>query len=50
MARSEGYFQGIGLKVVTGSHYPGGFIGYQETETTLSANKVHAWTDLVRTL
>ena len=32
VARTEGFFQGIGLKVVTGSRYPGGFMGESESK------------------
>ena len=40
MARAEEFLQGMGLKVVTGSLYLGGFIGNQEGETTWLAEKV----------
>ena len=32
VARTEGFFQGMGLKVVTGSRYPGGFMGESESK------------------
>ena len=40
----------MGLKVVMGSRYLGGFIGEGEADKSLLAGKVARWTDSVETL
>ena len=44
------YFRGMGVQVVTGSQYLGGFIGEQETEDQWIQAKVEGWAESVRTL
>ena len=43
MARLEGFFRGMGMTVVTGSRYLGGFIINREAKDTWLAKKVHGW-------
>ena len=50
MARAKEFFQGMGLKVVTGSLHLGVFVGDQEEETTWLFGKVQWWAESVRTL
>ena len=40
----------MGLKVVTGSRYLGGFVGDQKSETTWLAWKVQGWAESVQTI
>ena len=49
-ARAEEFFWGIGISVVTGSHYLGGFIGNQDVDTTWLDEKVQGLARLVSTL
>ena len=48
--RAKAYFRGMGIKVVTGSRYLGGYIGELETEAQWVKEKVEGWSDSVRTL
>ena len=40
----------MGIKVVTGNRYPGGFIGEREAEKRWLAGKVMVWAESVETL
>ena len=48
--RTEEFFRGMGLKVVTGSQYLGGFIGDGAAENSWLARKVDGWGESVGTL
>ena len=48
--RAKEYFHGMGVQVVTGSRYLGGFIGEQETEEQWIKAKVEGWAESVKTL
>ena len=48
--RANAYFRGMGIKVVTGSRYLGGYIGEREAEAKWVQGKVEGWADSVRTL
>ena len=48
--RSKEYFRGMGLQVVTGSRYLGGFIGERETEDQWVKDKLEGWAEFVGTL
>ena len=47
---TEELFRGMGMTVVTGSSYLGGFIGGREAEEKCMAEKVQGWAELVNTL
>ena len=48
--RAKEYFRRMGIKVVTGRRYLGGFIGKQETEARRIQEKVEGWAESVRTM
>ena len=48
--RANAFFRGMGVKVVTGSRYLGGYIGEREAEAAWVQGKVEGWADSVRTL
>ena len=48
--QAKEYFRGMGVQVVTGSRYLGGFIGERETEDQWIQAKVEGWLESVRTL
>ena len=48
--RAKEYFRGMGVQVVTGSRYLGGFIGERETEDQWIQAKVEGWAESVLTL
>ena len=50
MASLEEFFRGMVMKIVTGSHYLGGFIGERSDKDRWLAEKVQGWTELVKTL
>ena len=50
LAKSEEFFWGIGILVVTGNHYLGSFIGNGDADTTWLYEKVQGWEGLMRTL
>ena len=50
VARSEEFFRGMGMKVVDGRRYLGGFISDRDAETTWLDKKVQGWEESVRTL
>ena len=50
VSQAEDLFQGMGLKIVMGSRYLGGFIRDGETEKRWLAGKVEGWEESVRTL
>ena len=50
VASAEEFFRVVGLTVVTGSRYFGGFIGDRDADTTWLYEKVQGWTELLRTL
>ena len=49
MAREEELFLGMGIKVVTGSCYLGGFVGDRAAEEIWIEEKVQGWTESVKT-
>ena len=50
VAKTEEFFRGISMKVVTGSRYLGGFISDREAEDKWLVEKVQVWAELVKTL
>ena len=50
VARVEELFLSMGIKIVTGSSYLGGFIGDRLDKDSWLAAKVQGWTELVKTL
>ena len=50
LEREEEYFLGMGIKVVTGSWYLGGFVKNRESDDSLLVEKVQGCTELVKTL
>ena len=48
--RAKEYFRGMGIQVVTGRRYLGGYIGERETEGQWVQEKVEGWAESVRTL
>ena len=48
--RAKEYFRGMGIQVVTGSIYLGGFVGEREAEAIWINEKVDGWAESVRTL
>ena len=47
--RATEYFRGMGIKIVTGSRYLGGFVGERRTEIKCVRTKVEGWAESVRT-
>ena len=41
--RAKEYFRGMGIQVVTGSRYLGGFVGEREAEASWIKEKVDEW-------
>ena len=50
VAHAEELFRGMGLKVVTGSRYLGGFIGEVDAKKGWMEGKVAGWSEYVETL
>ena len=50
VARAEEHFRGLGIKVVTGHRYLGGYIRDKEAEGGWLAEKIKGWKDLVEIL
>ena len=50
VARAEEHFRGLGIRVVTGHRYLGGFLGYMAEERECLEKKVQVWKELVRIL
>ena len=50
LPRVENFFHGMGVKIVTGSRYLGGFVRYIVAEDIWLAEKVQGWADSVKTL
>ena len=50
VARAEEHFQGLGIRVVTGHRYVGGYIGDGEAERICLKEKVKGWTESVNIL
>ena len=50
VSRAEEFSRGMGLQVVTGSRYLGGFLGDGAAEKRCLARKVEGWAESVRTL
>ena len=50
VARAEEHFRGLGIRVVTGHRYLGGFIGDAEAEQEWLREKVQGWTESVNVL
>ena len=48
--RATEYFRGMGMKIVTGSHYLGGFVGERGAERRWVQTKVKGWAESVKTL
>ena len=48
--RAEEHFRGLGIWVVTGHRYLGGFIGDVEAKRKWLKEKVQGWKELVRVL
>ena len=48
--RAKEYFRGMGIQVVTGSRYIGGYVGERETEGQWVQEKVEGWREYVSTL
>ena len=49
-ARAEEHFRGLGIWVVTGHRYLGGFIGDADAERGWLRDKIHGWTESVKLL
>ena len=50
VARAKEFFRVMGMSVVTGSFFLGGFVGDRDEETMWLYEKVQGWAELVRTL
>ena len=50
VSRVEEFFQGVGIRVVMGHHYLGGFIGDREAEERWLADKITGRAESVETL
>ena len=50
VARSEEFFWGMGIQVVTGHRYLGGFIGDREAEKRWLTGKLTGWAESMETL
>ena len=50
VARADDFFRGMGIKLVTGSRYLGGFFGDKESEDSYLAEKLQGWKESVKTL
>ena len=50
VAKVEEFLHSMGMKIVTGSQYLGGFVIYRAAEDSWLAEKVQGWTELVKTL
>ena len=50
VARSEKFFRGMGVNIVTGSWYLGGFVGDRSAEDSWMEEKFQGWTESVKTL
>ena len=48
--RATEYFRGMGIKIVTGSRYLGGFVGERETEIQWVRMKVEGWEESIKKL
>ena len=48
--RAKEYFRGMGIQVVTGRIYLGGFVGERAMEVRWIQQKVEGWAESVRTL
>ena len=50
VAQAEEHFRGLGIQVVTGHRYLGGFLGNAAAERKWLEEKVQGWTESVRVL
>ena len=50
VARAEEHFRGLGIQVVTGPRYLGGFLGDKAAEREWLEKKVQGWKESVRIL
>ena len=50
VARDEDHFRGMGIRVVTGHRYLGGFLGDGSSEKEWLGTKVEGWTESIATL
>ena len=48
--RAKEYFRGMGIKIVTGSRYLGGFVGEREKESQWVRSKVEGWAESVKNI
>ena len=48
VARVEDFFRGMGIEVVTGSRYLGGFVGNREADDRCLADKLQGWKESVK--
>ena len=48
--RATAYFRGMGMQIVTGSRYLGGFVGERGTETQWVQTKVEGWAESVKNM
>ena len=48
--QAKEYFRGMGIQVVTGRRYLGGFVGERKAEASWIQDKVDGWAESVRTL
>ena len=50
VARAEEFFRGMGIQVVMGHRYLGGFIGDKEAKERWLGDKITGWAESVETL
>ena len=50
VAQAEEHFRGLGIRVVTGHHYLGGFVGDADAEREWLKEKVQGWKESVNVL
>ena len=50
VARAEEHFRGLGIRVVTGHRYLGGFIGDADAERDWLREKIQGWSESVKVL
>ena len=50
VARDKEHFRGMGIRVVTGHRYLGGFLGDVSAEKEWLGKKVEGWTESIATL
>ena len=50
VAMAEEFFRGMGMKIITGGRYLGGFVGDRADEDRWLSEKVQGWTESAKTL